>query len=89
MYQTYIIYSKSTDKYYTGHTSVGIEIRLQRHNDGWTRSTKAGIPWELCYSISYDSKSEAIKRECFIKRQKSRTFIENLIKSDENEYKLK
>jgi len=34
MFQTYIIYSESLDQYYTGHTSVGVEKRLARHNDG-------------------------------------------------------
>jgi len=46
MFKTYIIYSSSKDKYYTGSTSVGVELRLKRHNDGWTKSTKNGIPWE-------------------------------------------
>lgn len=88
MYQTYILYSKSTDQYYTGHTSVGVDVRLQHHNDGWTRSTKNGIPWRLCYYMSFNSKTEAIKKEKFIKRQKSRVFIEKLIISEENEFKL-
>jgi len=87
MFQTYIIYSESKDQYYTGHTSVGAEKRLARHNDGWTQSTKSGIPWTLKYVKSFRDKSEAIKWENFIKAQKSRSFIERQIASEENELK--
>ena len=86
MFQTYILYSDSIDRYYTGHTTVGTAKRLDRHNNGSNPSTKAGIPWQLKYCKSFGSKSEAIKWEKTIKRQKSRNFIENLINSDENEY---
>ncbi len=84
MYQVYIIYSTSKDRYYIGSTSVGIETRLKRHNEGWTRSTKNGVPWELKFVHSYPTKSEALVRERFIKNQKSRAFIETLIGSPEN-----
>jgi len=78
MFYAYIIYSESTDKYYVGHTH-DLDLRLQRHNDGWTRSTKFGIPWKLVYSEEYETKSEAIKREYEIKRKKRRKYIEDLI----------
>ena len=78
MFYTYIIYSESTDKYYIGHTH-DLELRLSRHNDGWTHSTKSGIPWKHVHSEKYDTKSEAMKREYEIKRQKSRKYIKDLI----------
>ena len=83
MYYVYIIYSESKDKYYTGFTSGDPEWRLQRHNMGWTRGiTKSGIPWKLMYHESFDTKTEALKRENFIKRQKSRKYIESLINGE-------
>jgi len=36
MFYAYIIYSESTDKYYIGHTH-SLDLRLIRHNEGWTR----------------------------------------------------
>ena len=78
MYYTYILYSETTDKYYIGHTH-DLELRLERHNDGGSRSTKAGIPWKLIYFEKHESKSEAMKREYFIKHKKSRKFIEKLV----------
>jgi putative endonuclease len=87
MFYTYIIHSESSDEYYTGHTSTKVEKRLERHNDGWNPSTKHGIPWQMKYYKSFETKTEAIKWENFIKRQKSRQFIEKLIASEENECK--
>ena len=77
-YFTYIIYSESTDRYYVGHTH-DLKLRLEHHNDGWTRSTKHGIPWKIVYSEEYDTKSAAMKREYEIKRKKSRRFIVDLL----------
>ncbi len=78
MWYVYIIYSYKIDKYYTGYAD-DLEWRLQRHNQGWGRYTKRGIPWKLAYTESFKSKSEAIKREKEIKNKKSRKYIEELI----------
>jgi len=78
MFYTYIIYSESSDKYYIGHTH-DLLLRLQRHNEGWTRSTKSGIPWQLVYNEEFETKSQAMKREYEIKHMKSRKYIEDLI----------
>ncbi|MCH7613833.1 MAG: GIY-YIG nuclease family protein [Candidatus Marinimicrobia bacterium] len=43
MYYFYILYSDRKDSYYYGHSS-NVELRLDRHNDGWSKSTKYGIP---------------------------------------------
>ena len=82
MYYVYIIYSESKDRYYIGFTGGDPQWRLQRHNMGWTRSTKSGIPWKLMHFESFETKTEALKRENFIKRQKSRKFLEKLINGE-------
>lgn len=82
MCHVYILYSESKDRYYVGYTCQKVEVRLSQHNDGWSRSTKSGIPWKVVYTETCESKSEAIKRENVIKRQKSRAFIERLIDSE-------
>ncbi len=86
MYHTYILYSESSDQYYTGYTSVGVKKRLQRHNNGTVPSTKSGEPWVIKYCKGFETKTEAIKWENFIKQQKSRQFIEKLIAGDGNEW---
>ncbi len=75
---TYIIQSQTTDSFYVGSTHDP-SLRLQHHNDGWTKSTKSGIPWKLVYLEEHLTKSDAIHREFEIKRMKSRVYIERLI----------
>ncbi|HKK43917.1 MAG TPA: GIY-YIG nuclease family protein [Balneolaceae bacterium] len=87
MHCTYILYSESTDQYYTGYTSLGVEQRLRRHNNGAVPSTRPGVPWKIKYCRQLETKTEAVKWENFIKRQKSRVFIEKLIDGKENEWK--
>jgi len=77
---TYILYSEKIDRYYVGYT-WNIKLRLDRHNKGMSRSTKAGRPWKIVYVELYNTKSEAIKREYQIKRWKSRKMIEELVQS--------
>jgi len=78
MFYTYILYSDLKDQYYVGYTQ-NLELRLERHNSGWSRSTKAGIPWEIVYFEEFETKSEAINRESEIKKMKSRKYIVDLI----------
>ena len=78
MWYTYILYSNEIDKYYIGYTD-DLEWRLRRHNEGWGKFTKRGIPWKLVYSEKFLTKSEAMKREREIKGKKSRKYIEALI----------
>ncbi|MCF8381498.1 MAG: GIY-YIG nuclease family protein [Bacteroidales bacterium] len=76
-FYTYIIYSASINRYYTGSCS-DLKKRLQRHNDGATPSTKPGRPWVIYWFEEFENKSDAIKRENQIKRMKSRQYIESL-----------
>jgi putative endonuclease len=75
---TYILYSDKIDHYYIGSTD-DLQWRLDRHNMGWGKYTKRGIPWELVYCEKFKTKTEALKREREIKRKKSRKYIEGLI----------
>ena len=89
MYQTYIIYSSTKDRYYIGSTGTGVETRVERHNDGWTRSTKSGVPWKLKYVRSFETKTEALRWEKHIKGQKSRDYIDELIRTIDIAHNLK
>jgi len=78
MHTTYILYSENIDTYYVGSTS-NIGDRLKRHNAGRSTYTKRGIPWRIVYQKDYLTKSEAYRAELFIKSQKSRKYIEQLL----------
>jgi putative endonuclease len=79
MYFVYILFSESHQRYYVGH-SDNVEKRLSDHNKGKVRSTKAFKPWIVVYSESYNTKSEAYRREMQIKSYKSGEAFKKLIK---------
>ena len=66
MYKVYIVYSKRTDRYYTGSTE-DLENRLIEHNSGETKSIKPGIPWQIVHTEEFPTRPEAVKREKQIK----------------------
>lgn len=78
MYYIYILYSESSDKYYIGYTD-NPALRLKRHNESKILSyTSKHRPWEMKASYEVgESKSDAVKIERYIKKQKSRVLIEN------------
>jgi putative endonuclease len=77
----YILKSAKTGRYYVGATE-DIGVRLEQHNapesnpSVWTRSRG---PWELLYSKEYPDKRSALRAEQFVKKMKSRAFIEKLV----------
>ena len=79
MYYLYIIQNKEAN-YYTGTTN-NLKRRLKEHNKGKSIATKNRGPWKLVYSEKFKTRSAAMKREYYIKSQKSRAFISKLIKS--------
>jgi len=78
MFYTYIIQSESTGKYYIGSTH-NVELRIKRHNEGRSSYTRNRGPWQLKYTEAFKDLSSALKRENFIKRQKSKKYIQSLI----------
>jgi len=78
MFTTYILFSKTKDLYYVGSTG-DLSDRLKRHNAGSSNFSKRGIPWIVVYQKEYETKSEAYQAELYIKSQKSRKYIEDLI----------
>jgi len=45
-FYAYVLYSPNHKKYYKGHCEY-LEERIDDHNKGKTKSTKAFIPWIL------------------------------------------
>ena len=78
MYYVYILKSLKNGKYYTG-CSNDLKKRLYLHNQGKTKGNKSFRPFELVYQEEYSGLSLARKREYYIKSQKSKKYIINLI----------
>ena len=78
MHLTYILFSKSLNKYYIGSTS-DIQERIRKHNSNHKGFTGKTNDWELVYTENFDSIQNARFREKQIKNWKSRIMIEKLI----------
>ena len=79
MCYTYIIYSKSIDKFYIGSSCDEPLERLRRHNSNHKGFTGRTNDWEFVFKEYFDSKELAIKRELQIKNWKNRKRIEELV----------
>ena len=79
MYYLYIIFSKSADKYYVGSTHE-LAQRLIKHNEHNYQNafSKIATDWEYSLSFQCDTKIQAHFLERFIKRMKSKKFIEKI-----------
>ena len=86
----YIIYSKAFNKYYSGITHDNVADRLEKHNTSFhgTHFTSSAKDWVLKLVVDCDSFSTARKMELYVKRMKSRKFIEKLIENPEEVLKL-
>ena len=75
----YLIGTKKKLKFttYVGYTN-NIKKRLDLHNSGKGAKFTRGRKWKLLYLEKIKTKSEAIKRECYIKKnRKFRNVLKN------------
>jgi putative endonuclease len=73
----YILYSEKFDKHYTGFTSK-VATRIKSHNEfgnGWTARCR---PWKLINTNEFESKTEAMAYEKWLKSGIGRDFINTL-----------
>ncbi len=77
MFHVYILRSSKTLRYYTGYCE-DLSNRLDEHNSGENKSTKAGIPWQLVHSEVFSTKSEAIRKEHSIKSRGAGRYLRDL-----------
>jgi len=81
MFTVYILYSEKYKKTYTGMTS-DLGERFRSHNElgtkGWTKNFR---PWVIIHTEEYINKSDALKREKYLKSGVGREFISSLNKN--------
>ena len=89
MFYIYIIFSISADKYYVGHSDDPLR-RLIEHNSSLHNTyTSKYRPWVLkAYFPVSDDRGQALIIEKYIKKQKSKKFIELLIEHKDNPDRL-
>jgi putative endonuclease len=78
MWHFYIIYSKTKNRFYIGHTE-NIKTRLKKHNTNHKGFTGKVNDWKIVYTEVYTTKPEAYARERQVKSWKSRKAIKKLI----------
>lgn len=67
--------------FYCGYTT-DVEKRFEKHKSGkGAKYTRSHLPLEIVYIEEFESKSDALKRECEIKSM-TRSQKEKLINSD-------
>lgn len=69
---------KNKNWIYKGFTSY-IKNRLEEHNKGSVKSTKAFVPFKLIYYEAFLSKKDAMREERFLKSGKGKERIKFLL----------
>ncbi|TSD00027.1 MAG: putative endonuclease containing a URI domain [Candidatus Peregrinibacteria bacterium Greene1014_49] len=78
MYTVYVI-QNSDGILYKGYTS-NLQKRILEHNSVRGKWTSARAPWNVVYKEEFASKSDALKREKFLKSGKGREFLKRVSK---------
>ena len=66
-YSVYILRSRKNGTLYVGHTN-NLVRRILQHNAGCKKTyTAARGPWDVIYYEVYTTRSEAVRRELFLK----------------------
>ncbi len=83
MYYIYILYAASTDKFYVGYSDDPQRRLIEHNSKPFNTFTSKYRPWSLraVFACS-ENKGDAMRIEKFIKQQKSRKLIEQLIQED-------
>ena len=78
MYFVYVLKSVKNSRLYTGSTN-NIKRRIEEHNALHKGYTKYNGPFELLYTEKVHTRSEAYKRELFLKTGKGRIFLKEIL----------
>lgn len=79
MFAVYVLKSIRNGKRYVGYTGKDPFIRLKEHNAGSNKFTSRNGPFTLIYSESFGSKTDAIRREHFLKSGQGRKQLDILL----------
>jgi len=80
MFCVYVLRSLKDNKRYIGYTGKPSKNRLWEHNTGKCKWTKLHKPFELVYKEEYKNKTEARKREIFLKSGQDRKSLGEILK---------
>ena len=76
----YAIQSLKDGRIYVG-MSENVNKRIEQHNNGLTFSTKGFRPWNLIYTEVFPDKTEARKKEKYLKSGIGKEFLKSILKA--------
>ena len=79
MFFVYVLYNLKFDRSYVGLTNDLVR-RLNQHNAGRNKSTKAYVPWKIVHYEKFSTLFEARQREKFLKTAAGRRWRKNNIR---------
>ena len=78
-YYVYVLHNAQRNFIYIGY-SENLKKRYHEHNSGNVKSTKAYKPLKLIFYEAYSTKSDAKRREMYLKSNKGRTTLMTMLK---------
>ena len=78
-FYVYVLYNSYKNFIYIGY-SENLKQRIQEHNEAKVKSTKAYTPLKLIFYEAYPSKSDAKRREKYLKTNKGKTSLTTMLK---------
>jgi putative endonuclease len=79
MFTTYILFSKTLQKFYIGFTAGDMNERLYKHLSNHTGFTAKAKDWVVVYTENFPTKNEALAKEKQLKNWKSNKRVKELI----------
>ena len=80
MFTVYVLQSTSTGQQYVGQTNH-LKRRLNEHFEGLAGYTKNRGPWRLVHQEQFSTRSEAMRRERYLKTGAGREWLRLELKS--------
>ncbi len=79
MFYVYTLHNPSKKFIYIGY-SENLKQRFQEHNSGKVKSTQFYKPLKLIFYEAYTTKSDAKRREMYLKTNKGKTTLTTMLK---------
>jgi len=79
MFTVYVLKSVTNGKRYVGYTSKSADDRLHDHLTGSNVWTRRNGPFKLIHTESFEDKTEAIRREHYLKSGHGRDWLDKNI----------
>jgi len=78
-FYVYALHNRTKEFIYIGY-SEDLKKRLESHNAGKNKSTKAYIPLELIHYEAYKNMEDAKRRELYLKSNRGKTTLMTMLK---------